>query len=132
MNLVTRYLGNFSMAAEIKLKASTYFSPPIAAFVEHIASNAQMHDGAMAICLINIVAVTSQSSVVKRQHIDSVPMNLYNSVVARSSKRLRVLDSSEQGGNSRLLYLRSSEVTLSNFQRLSRYLKLFSTTSTIL
>jgi hypothetical protein len=78
------------MASEIKLRASTFFSPPIAAFIEHIASTAQMHDDAMAICLINIVAVTCESSIVRRQHIDSVPMNLYNAIVARSSTSLRV------------------------------------------
>ena len=58
VGLVTRYLDNLSMAVEIKLKGSTFFSEPIAHFVEHIASHSQMHDDAMAICLINLVAVT--------------------------------------------------------------------------
>ena len=74
------------MAVQIKLNASTFFSDPIAKFVEHIASHSQMHDDAMAICLINVVAVTCESSVVQRKHIDSIPLNLYNAIVARSSK----------------------------------------------
>lgn len=88
MNLVTRYLENLSMASEIKLNGSMFFSRPIANFVEHVASHAQMHDDAMAICLVNIVAVTCESSVVKRRHIESIPLNLYNAIVARSSKSL--------------------------------------------
>ena len=93
MSLVTRYLENLSMAAEIKLNASIFFSVPIAKFVEHIASHAQMHADAMAICLINVIAVTCESSIVKRKHIDSIPMNLYNAIVARSSKNFHLIRS---------------------------------------
>lgn len=86
MSLVTRFLENLSSASQIKLNASVFFSAPIADFISQISSHAQMHDDAMSISLINIVSVSCESSTVKRQHIEKIPMNLYNAIVARSSK----------------------------------------------
>ena len=83
-----RFRENLRAASQIKLDPSIWFSPDLAAYVRHLSSYEQVHSDAMAISLLNIVAITCRNSWILRRGESYVPLNLYNLVVGKSGKRI--------------------------------------------
>ncbi len=81
-----RFQSNFSLASELKITSSVCFSLALALYVDHLASFNQMHNEALVIVILNIVAVMCENSKIHRANKFALPMNLYNLVVARSCK----------------------------------------------
>lgn len=83
---IDRFRKNLRAASQIKLEPEVRFSGPLASYVRHLASYEQSHPDAMAISLLNIVAITSRNSSMLRRGKTCVSLNLYNFVVARSGR----------------------------------------------
>ncbi|CAF3961459.1 unnamed protein product [Rotaria sp. Silwood1] len=80
-----RFQSNFSLACRLKITSSVCFSMALAEYSDHLASLNQMHNEAMVIVILNVVAVMCENSKIYRANKFPLPMNLYNLVVARSS-----------------------------------------------
>jgi hypothetical protein len=76
-----RFRENLRCAAEIKLVPEIWFSAELAAYVHHLAAFEQNHVDAMAICLINVVAIMSRNSKILRRANSYIPLNLYSLIV---------------------------------------------------
>ena len=81
-----RFQSNFALACQLKITSSVCFSPVLAEHIDQLASLNQMHNDAMVIVILNIVAVMCENSKIYRANKFPLPMNLYNLVVARSCK----------------------------------------------
>jgi hypothetical protein len=81
-----RFRENLRCASEIKLNPEIWFSPELAAYVNHLAAFEQMHVDAMAICLINMIAITSRNSMILRRGNSYIPLNLYSLIVGKSGE----------------------------------------------
>lgn len=84
--MFTRFQTNFSLASRLKITSNICFSTPLSQYIDLLASYNQMHNEAMVICVLNMVAVMCENSKIYRANKFSLPMNLYNLVVARSCK----------------------------------------------
>lgn len=82
-----RFRENLRAAGQIKLEPEVWFSGPLASYVRHLARYKQSHADAMAICLLNIVAIACRNSSIRRRGNSYVPLNLYNFVIAKSGRR---------------------------------------------
>lgn len=86
--MFARFQSNYSLACKLKIKSDVCFSSMMAESVDHLPSYHQMHNEAMVITLLNIVAATSDNSKIYRANKFMIPLNLYNLVVARSCKKV--------------------------------------------
>ncbi|CAF2921284.1 unnamed protein product [Rotaria sp. Silwood2] len=80
-----RFQSNFGLACRLKITSNVCFSVALAEYIDHLASFNQMHNEAMVIVILNVVAVMCENSKIYRANKFPLPMNLYNLVVARSS-----------------------------------------------
>ena len=83
-----RFRQNILAASQIKLEPEIWFSSMLAAYVRHLASYEQLHCDAMSISLLNIIAISSRNSWIRRRATAYVPLNLYNLVVGKSGERI--------------------------------------------
>ncbi|CAF4319405.1 unnamed protein product [Rotaria magnacalcarata] len=83
--MFSRFQKKFSHACELKITSNICFSSTLTEYVNLLASYNQMHNEAMVICILNVVAVMCDNSKIYRANKFELPMNIYNLVVARSS-----------------------------------------------
>jgi hypothetical protein len=82
--MFARFQSNYFAACQLKITSNICFSSALAEDVNHLALFYQMHNEAMVIALFNVAAVMYDNSQIYRANKFSIPMNLYNLVVARS------------------------------------------------
>ncbi|CAF3600979.1 unnamed protein product [Rotaria socialis] len=83
--MFSRFQKNFYTASQLKITSNVCFSSLLAQHIDVLASYNQMHNEAMVICILNVIAVMCENSSIYRANKFALPMNFYNLVVARSS-----------------------------------------------
>ena len=74
IEMFKRFQSNLSRAAQLKITSSVCFSSGIAEYVDHLASYHQMHNEAMVIVMLNIVAVMCENTKVYRANKCPMPI----------------------------------------------------------
>ena len=77
---------NLRCASKLKLTPDIWFSTELAAYVHHLAAYEQLHVDAMAICLVNMIAITCRNSMILRRAKSYVPLNLYSLIIGKSGE----------------------------------------------